>query len=51
MFLDNYKRCVAGILENIDEDILCVSIFMDDVLKKLRKSMFSLQENSCVNVS
>ena len=23
MFLNNYKRCVAGILANVDEDILC----------------------------
>jgi len=34
MFLNNYKRFVMGILANLDEDIFCTSIFMDDVLKK-----------------
>ena len=49
--LNNYKPCVTGILEKLGEDILSVSIFMDGVLKKLLKSMFSLQENGCINVS
>jgi hypothetical protein len=51
MFLNKYKSCVTGIFANLDEDILCMLIFVDYALKKLIKSMFSLQENICVNVS
>jgi len=39
MFLNSYMSCVTEILANIDEGILRVSIFMDDILKKLLKSM------------
>ena len=41
MFLNYYESFVTEILANIDEDILSVSIFMDDMLKKLLESMFT----------